>query len=247
MAELFNHTTNRRGLIVYGGEASADYGMVVSEAPSFDEATRKCTVYQIPGRNDAILFQQEAWENVTRKYKVWLAEDENETLAEKVNAVMGWLYSKKGYTRLEDSFEPDVYRLAYYNGGQDVSNELTQYGETTIAFVCRAERFLKTGELPITVTNGTKINNPTRFTSKPLIHIEGTGTVTIAIGGNTMSATVTDYINIDTDRMNAYRLPTENKNDKISGNFPNILPGVNTIGITGTVTKCTVVPRYFYI
>lgn len=247
MAELFNHTTNRQGLIVYGGEASADYGMVVSEAPAFEKPARKCTTYQVPGRNGAQIFQQDAWEDVPRRYPVWIAGDENETLAEKVDALMGWLYSKKGYTRLEDNFEPEVYRLAYYNGGQDVSNELTQYGEATLLFTCRPERFYKSGDLPITVTNGVKVNNPTRYTSHPLIHIEGSGTVTVTIGGKTMSATVTDYINIDTDAMNAYRQANENKNDKISGDFPQILPGVNTIGLTGTVSKCTIAPRYFTI
>ena len=41
MAKLFNELTNRQGLIVYGGEASSDYGMVIAEAPSFDQPTRK--------------------------------------------------------------------------------------------------------------------------------------------------------------------------------------------------------------
>lgn len=247
MAELFNEFTNRRGLIVYGGEASADYGMVVSEAPTFEKPTRKGTAYQVPGRSGDIIFQQDAWNDVTRSYRVWLAENGDENLAEQVDAVTGWLFSKTGYTRLEDSFEPEVFRLAYYNGGQEITNELTQYGEATLSFICRPERFYKSGEQAISVSNGDKINNPTRFTSKPIIHLEGTGTVTIAIGGATMSATLTDYLNIDTETMNAYRLPAENKNDKISGTFPTIAPGVNTIGLTGSVTLCTIVPRYFTI
>ena len=95
--------------------------------------------------------------------------------------------------------------------------------------------------------NGDKINNPTRFASKPLIHIEGSGTVTITCGGKTMSASVTDYINIDCEQMNAYRLPAENKNSQISGSFPTIEPGINTVGITGTVSLCTITPKYFTI
>ena len=65
--------------------------------------------------------------------------------------------------------------------------------------------------------------------------------------GKTISANVTDYINIDCDSQNAYRLATENKNSLISGNFPLILPGANTIGITGTTTKVEVTPRFFTI
>lgn len=247
MAKLFNEFTNRRGLIVYGGEASSDYGMVVAEAPSFERPTRKQSVYTVPGRNGAVVFQQDAWEDVVRSYQVWLADDAEKDLVDQVDAFEAWLNSQKGYQRLEDSFEPDVFRLAYYSGGIGVSNHLTQYGEATLSFTCRPERFYKSGEQPVTVVNGDKINNPTRFAAKPLIHIEGSGTVTITCGGKTMSASVTDYINIDCEQMNAYRLPAENKNSQISGSFPVIEPGINIVGITGTVSLCTITPRYFTI
>ena len=56
----------------------------------------------------------------------------------------------------------------------------------------------------------------------------------------------TDYIDIDCDRMNAYKGAT-NKNDKISGDFPVIKSGANTLATTGTITKLTITPRYFTI
>lgn len=246
MSKLFNIATNKRGLIVYGGESSSDYGMVVSEAPAYERPNRKQTIYTVPGRNGAVVFQDDAWEDVVRSYNVWIAEGV-QPLSVKVSAFEAMLNSMKGWQRLEDSFEPDVFRLAYYSGGNDFSNKMTQYGEATINFTCRPERFLKTGEQEITVINNQKIVNQTRFTAKPLIHIEGSGTVTVAIGGNTISASITDYINIDCETMNAYRLAAENKNSDISGSFPKIIPGENTVGITGTTTKVTIVPRYFTI
>ena len=246
MPKVLNQFTNRRGLIVYGGEASSDYGIVVSEVPSFDKPTKRIEAVSVPGRNGSILFQDGSFDDITRSYEVWVDEDDN-NLVEKISAVSAWLLSNNGYQRLEDSFEPDFYRLAYYVGGENFSNELMTYGSSTLSFICRPERFLKSGELEISVSNGDKINNPTRFSSKPLIHIEGSGPVSISLGGKTMSATVADYINIDCDKMNAYRLPSENKNSVISGTFPTIEPGINTVGTTGTVTKVTIVPRYFTI
>ena len=238
---------NRDGLITYGGGSSSDYGMVISEAPTFERPARKTTVYNVPGRNGSVIFQQDAWEDVPRSYEVFVADSAQQTLTEAVDAFAAFLNSKKGYQRLEDNFEPDTFRLAYYNGGTSFSNELMQVGRATLKFMCRPERFLKSGETPVTVTNGTKINNTTLFTSKPLIHIEGSGTVTVSIGGNTISASVTDYINIDCDSMSAYRLASENKNGSISGSFPVIPPGNQTVGITGTTTLVTVVPRFFVI
>lgn len=246
MPNVLNELTNKRGLIVYGGETSSDYGIVVSEVPSFDKPNRRANVFPVQGRNGSVIFQDGSFDDVTRSYKVWLDEDNN-NLADKVNAVSGWLYSKTGYQRLEDSFEPDVFRLAYYNGSGNVSNELMIYGETTLSFVCRPERFLKTGEETTTVSNGDKLNNPTRFDAKPLIHIEGSGTVSVKIGSKTITASITDYINIDCDRLNAYRLPSENKNAYVSGTFPTIPSGVQTVTLTGTISKCEITPRYYII
>ena len=246
MPNILNENTNRRGLIVYGGETSSDYGIVVSEVPSFDKPTRRSNVFNVQGRNGSIIYQDGSFDDVTRSYKVWIAEEHND-LVDKVNAVSGWLYSKTGYQRLEDSFEPDVFRLAYYNGSGNVSNELMMFGETTISFTCRPERFLKSGEEVVTVVNADKIYNPTRFEAKPLIHIEGSGTVSISISGKALTASISDYINIDCDRLDAYRLPSENRNSYISGTFPTLIAGTNTISLTGSISKCTIQPRYFTI
>lgn len=250
MAKLFNGGTNTQGVIVYGSVDSSNYGIVVGESPAFERPARKQTIFQVPGRNGSVIFQEDAWEDVVRQYEVWLDEDiaHGNTLADKVTAFEAALNSENGYTRLEDNFEPDIYRLAYYSGGDAFSNEMTQYGRAELRFTCRPERFLKSGETPISVNNGDTLTNPTRFASKPIIHIEASNeTISVSIGGKTITAEVTDYINIDCERLNAYRLPVENKNDKISGSFPTIPSGSNTIGITGTYTKVEITPQWFTV
>ena len=256
MAKLFNGGTNRQGLIVYGSVDSSNYGIVVGESPAFERPARKQTIIQVPGRNGSVIFPEDAWEDVVRSYNVWLSEnvtedsggDKSGYLVEYVDAFEAFLNSKKGYVRLEDNFEPDIYRLAYYSGGDAFSNEMTQYGRASLRFTCRPERFLKSGDIPVSVTNGATLTNPTRFASKPIIHIEASNeTISVSIGGKTITAEVTDYINIDCERMNAYRLPVENKNDKISGSFPTIPSGSNTIGITGTYTKVEITPQWFTV
>lgn len=248
MPKLFDSSTNKQGVIVYGGESSGNYGMVVAEAPAYERPKRKETIYTVPGRNGVIVFQDDAWEDVTREYSVWLAEGDGASLAQKVDAFEAWLNSKKGYQRLEDNFEPDVYRLAYYSGGDGFTNNLTQYGEASLHFTCRPERFLVSGETPITVTDGSVLTNPTKYASKPLIHIEADNqTVSVTINGKTITALVSDFINIDCETMDAYRLPVENKNSNISGSFPTIAPGNNTVAITGNASLVTITPRYFTI
>lgn len=250
MAKLFDNGTNTQGVIVYGSVDSSNYGIVVGEPPAFERPTRKQTIYNVPGRNGAVLFQEDAWEDVTRTYNVWLDEDlaHNSPLADRINEYQAALNSLKGYQMLTDNFEPDVYRLAYYSGGDQFTNEMTQYGRANLRFVCRPERFLVSGADAVEVDDGDTLTNPTPFASKPLIHIEASNeTIEVSIGGKTITAEVTDYINIDCERMNAYRLPVENRNDKISGSFPTIPSGSNTIGITGNYTKVEITPNYFTI
>ncbi len=250
MAKLFDNGTNTQGVIVYGGVDSSNYGIVVGESPAFERPNRKQTIVQVPGRNGSVLFQENAWEDVTRTYNVWLDEDiaNNKSLADKVNEYQAALNSLTGYQMLTDNFEPDVYRLAYYSGGDSFTNEMTQYGRANLRFVCRPERFLVSGADAVEVDDGDTLTNPTPFASKPLIHIEASNeTIEVSIGGKTITAEVTDYINIDCERMNAYRLPVENRNNKISGTFPTIPSGSNTIGITGNYTKVEITPNWFSI
>lgn len=248
---------NKQGLIVFGGERSDNYGMVVSEPPSFERGRRKQTVYNVPGRSGAVIFQEDAWEDVVRPYNVFIPEDIQEdsggiisgTLAERVTNFEAMLNSKNGWQRLTDNFEPDVYRMAYYSGGDGFTNELLSVGRATLNFTCKAQRFLLSGDVEQTVVNGDSIKNPTLYAAKPLIYISVStpSTVTVSIGGKTISADVTDYINIDCDEMNAYRLSAENKNSDISGAFPLIQPGSNTIAITGSPTLVKITPRFFTI
>lgn len=246
MPKVFTNVTNKHGLIVFGGEASDDYAMIVTEAPAFDAPVRKSESVSIPGRNGVVLFQQDAYEDTVRSYKVAILASGTD-LSRAVASAESWLNSKKGYQRLEDDFEPEIFRLAYYNGGTDFSNRIMMAGEADISFVCRPERFYKDGEEELTVTNGDVIYNLTRFASKPLIHIEGTGTFTIRIGNTAIEADVTDYINIDSDTMNAYRLPAENMNSRIRGTFLKLEPGNNTIEITDEPSLVTIIPRYYTI
>ena len=254
MANLFNQFTNKRGLLVYNGESLGDYGMVVAEAPVFEMPTRKNKVYEVPGRNGAIIFQEDSWSDVTRSYKVWLAKDDFGDLATKVHAFSAFLNSVTGYQRLEDDFEPDVFRLAYYNGGNNITNDLLQYGETTLTFTCRPERFLKAGESVIDVSgSGTHVldlYNPTRFESKPLIKIFGGGKVIVGLETYAMNVFITSsYITLDSDTMNASK-SSINMNDNVSGKYIKIPSGSSQLQIMengGYWSQIQITPRYFTI
>lgn len=243
--------------ITFNGTASDTLGVRIERSPRIIRPRRKSDVVTIPGRNGDIVFMQDAWNNYTQPYEIFFGTGADLSAETAADAVSAWLHSASDYARLEDTFEPDIYRLAYYTEETDIENALTEYGRTTIRFNCRPERFLKSGETAVTMaSSGGTISNPTRFDAKPLIRVNGSGagTLTIAGANKTYSVSLTgvsSYIYLDCDEQNAYRTAADNQNAKVTitqgGDFPRLEAGTNTISWTGGVTSVVITPRWFRI
>lgn len=216
--------------------------VLIENAPETNRPARKVDRYEVPGRNGDIVVAQDAWENVPRTYDlVAYGGDYNQM----TSALMEWLYAPSGYQRLEDSFDALVYRLAYVSEATDIENLVNENGRCTVSFECDPRRFLKTGESAVTLSETGKITNPTRFTAKPIITVSGSGNGTIECGGNTITiAGIYDGMTIDCEQMDAYA-GTTNLNNLVSGSFPVIPGGEQTITITGGITSISVVPNWW--
>lgn len=231
------------GEITWAGVTLSSLGNVlIEEAPETNRPARKVDRYEVPGRNGDIVVAQDAWENVPRTYDlVVYGGDYNQM----TSALMEWLYAPSGYQRLEDSFDALVYRLAYVSDATDIENLVNENGRCTVSFECDPRRFLKAGESAVTLSGTGTITNPTRFTAKPVITVSGSGNGTIECGGNTITiAGIYDGMTIDCEQMDAYA-GTTNLNNLVSGSFPVIPGGEQTITITGGITSISVVPNWW--
>lgn len=231
------------GEITWAGVTLSSLGNVlIEEAPETNRPARKVDRYEVPGKNGDIVVAQDAWENVPRTYDlVVYGGDYNQM----TSALMEWLYAPSGYQRLEDSFDSSVYRLAYVSEATDIENLVNENGRCTVSFECDPRRFLKAGESAVTLSGTGTITNPTRFTAKPVITVSGSGNGTIECGGNTITiAGIYDGMTIDCEQMDAYA-GTTNLNNLVSGSFPVIPGGEQTITITGGITSISVVPNWW--
>ena len=122
--------------IEYAGQILPCY---IERYPAIKKAQRKFRQYNIPGRNGDVFFQSDAWENVVQPYQIWVGDD-------KTGAQLAWqdlatyLY-KDGYQILKDTYDPDHFRKAVFNGPIDVENSWNTHGRATIEFNCRPERY----------------------------------------------------------------------------------------------------------
>lgn len=175
------------------------------------------------------------------------------TYTEKMSAISDWLHSASGYARLEDTYEPDYYRKAYYDEQTDMENIFNEAGQATLNFVCKPQRYLKSGEEPITISSGGLIQNRTRYEAYPILKVTTNNTQgSVAIGNHSIAIKAgagTDPITIDCELQDAWS-GTSNKNSYIvltDGEFPVIDPGAQTVTFDGGVQSVEVIPRWWTV
>lgn len=233
------------GVIIFNNESSADRRIRVAHPPGYAYPERDYTITHIPGRNGDIIQDNGCYKNVERTYEVSF-DAPSEDFAMYANAVSSWLHSTTGYARLEDSYEPEYYRMAVYKESNIFENLYNQAGTATIVFECKPQRFLKTGETPVTVISGRFLINPTGFDAYPLIQVIGTSGVLTVNGNQITLSSIDGYTMLDCELQDAYK-ETANKNSTVSGTFPVLKPGSNAISWTGDISSVIITPRWWTI
>ena len=233
------------GVIIFNNKSSADCRIQVAHPPGYAYPERDYTITHIPGRNGDIIQDNGCYKNVERTYEVSF-DAPNEDFATYANAVSAWLHSTTGYARLEDSYEPNYYRMATYQESNIFENLYNKAGTATIVFECKPQRFLKTGDNTIAIQNSLTIMNPTGFEAYPLFKVTGTSGVLTVNGNSITFSSIDDFVMLDCELQDAYK-ENINKNSTISGTFPVLKPGSNTISWTGGISSVVMKPRWWTI
>ena len=240
------------GVIIFNGIPSTNYGIHVETPPVYATPERDYEVVHIPGRNGDLVIDKGSYQNVTRKYSISVGEIDGNftTLAAGVSE---WLHSASGYARLEDSYESDYFRLAYYVADVEMENLFHQAGKMLIEFNCKPARFLKAGERAVPFTTDGSISNPTFQKSFPKLTVVVSGSGTLTIGDQTITIsglTKSTRMVIDSELQDVYEegsLTNLNSKVSFSDGFPLLSPGVNTITFTGSITSVEVIPRWWIL
>lgn len=174
------------GVITFNGVTSKELGIEVESFPTYEFPEREYDVLSVPGKNGDVYIDKGSYKNVPGKYELAIGSHEitQPYLAEKL---VSWLTSSKGYCRLEDSYYPEIYRMALYKKSGSISNIMNHGGRLTVEFECKPQKFLKTGELTTTFTQSGTITNPTNQPAKPLLKISGRGNGVININGHVVN------------------------------------------------------------
>lgn len=231
------------GKFEFNNLISSDFGIYLSGSGTYNAPERDTESISIPGKNGDIIVDKHRFKNIKVKYPAFIREE----FKSNTDAVRAWILKDANYHRLEDSYHPEEYRMARFIGPLDfVTRVLNESGECDIEFDCKPQRFLKDGELPIYITEDSKIYNPTLFDALPTIRVYGTEG-TLIIGNIIMSIKeIDEYVDIDCETQNAMK-GIENKNHTISNAFPTLYSGENGVKIEGNISKIEIIPRWWTI
>ena len=233
-------------MIFWAGRSSDDVHVVVERYPSVELAGRKLDTQSVPGRNGDLLFPQNAYQNYVQAYEIYVSA-ERIRLPRAMREVANWLCGPAGYQKLEDSYDVETYRRAYFAGPLDVESILHRFGRATIEFNCQPQRFLRAGDVSVQAAQGQALLNPTAFAALPLITVTGTGAGTLTVGDVTVTinSMPRGVIVLDSDTQNAY-YGAFNLNSTISApEFPTLLAGESAVRWTGGITSVEIIPRWW--
>lgn len=227
----------------YAGVSSLTHGILIDSHGSYNTPERDYESIEIPGRNGELTIDHGRYKNVDVTYKCGIGVG----FHEHINDFKAWLMSQIGYQRLEDSYNPDYYRMARVKSAPNPDVFLKGIAGTfDVVFDCKPQRFLKSGETTQTFTSGGSITNPTRYTALPLVRVYGTGTVRIGAVTIVINS-ASSYTDIDCEIQDAFR-GAVNCNGNItlsSGGFFTLVPGYNYVSVSGSISQVIITPRWW--
>lgn len=132
-----------RNWFVLNGVDSRDFGVYISGQGTFSAPRREYDMISIPGRNGDLVGNEKRFENLELTYRAFIYAN----FKENIRNFRNFLLSQVGYKKLTDSYHPDEFRMAVYEGPfePDVTPR-NDAGEFEIVFNCKPQRYLNSGE-----------------------------------------------------------------------------------------------------
>lgn len=242
---------------IFNGTSSVDFRLICSGGGTYSAPKRVYETINIPGRNGSLLLDKGYYDDVDVEFKDvgFIPETgyTKELTPLRLAGIREWLLRPIGYQRLECSWQPDEYRLGYLSKDfdPDMIDELIA-GRVDLTFTCKPQRFLKSGENEIIVSNGMIIINPSGFDATPIINVTGSGAITIKNNDGEFNIKTDRSAIIDCDLMDVYSSTGSNLNSNSIFTLPggedkiHLTDGSNTVSYSG-FSKVTIICRWWRI
>ena len=225
--------------IIWKNKSSKEVaGLIITETPPITKPKMKVNKIEIDGR-DGDIIEKIGYESYTKNIGIGLTKNFN------IDEVIKY-FTGEGELIISD--EPNKVYIASIYDDVDYEKLLTMK-KATIKFHVQPFKYLKDESkvsLNVTTQKSVSVTNKGLEVSKPILVLEGSGVVEIAVNGiNIFKYTFPSNetkVTIDSLEEEAY-LDGIYKNRNMLGEFPKLEVGNNTISWTGTLTKIEIDPK----
>ena len=228
-AFIINETVNSRTAL----------GLWITEPPLLPATERIVQKIEVDGREGSLTIFK-GWRDCEIPVKVALLG------ADIRGRYRNALAQIQGAKTMYFSNDPTVYYKVKSVVVEPLYMRLSQLGEFTINFSCAPFKYQRNVAVITRTASGT-LSNPGTVYSLPKITVYGTGTRTLTINGkavvlNLLSA----HLILDSELKECYFGNTA-QNTLMTGDFPVLEPGNNTITLGTGITKGEIEPRWRYL
>lgn len=213
-------------------------GLIITNIPPITKPKMKTSITKIDGR-DGDIIEELGYESYTKSIGIGLARNYD------IDRVMKYF---TGVGELIISDEPDKVYKAQIIEKIDYER-LIRFKTAVVKFYTQPYKYLKDEKsiiLDINNETSLKITNVGLEKSKPIITLEGTGTIEISLNGFNLFKYVfpenEKKVVIDSLEEEAY-LDNVLKNRNMLGTFPIFEVGENTISWSGNLTQISIEPK----
>jgi len=217
---------------IFKGISSSSLGIIVQELPPIVRPRMRIDTITIDGRDGEVI-NELGYEAYDKSVFVGLRTNQY------INQINSWL---TGSGDLVFSNEPNMVYKASVMDGYELSR-LGRLKNANIKFRVQPFKILA-GEA---VTESLTVTNLGNISSLPLITITGDGPVHLLINGfETCVLDIDGSVTLDCEKQEAYKGGVL-KNRQMTGRFPQLHIGINTISAIGTVTKIETLVRSRFV
>lgn len=230
----------------FGGKNSfTDYGIIVSSRPSISSPKRRVSYIDIPGRNSSLRFDEGTYDDITIVLECTIKE--RNTLMDKIDDIKAWLF-EIGESDLILSFNNEKKYRAQVVNSIDFKTVFRYVAEFPIIFNCKPFKYGSENKLIEIIQSKTEVISPGTIESEPIILVYCIGDITIKINNEQINLIgMKEKIIINSEIQDCYDNEGNSLNEKMTGEFPRLKPGVNNIEWTGDVSKVEILPNWRWL
>jgi len=215
-----------------------DYGIIINKLPPISKAERDVEEIPIPGRDGDLTVDYATHKAITFPIGCTLLDFTN------IDTVKAWL---DGFGDVAFSWIPGKTYKAKLINKIDIEQTADNLGEFPLIFKTQPHGYSTSNSLITLTTSPATVTNLATVNSKPIIKVYGTGTISLTINSKVISLiNVVDYVTIDSYIGAAYK-DLVSMNNNMTGDFPELIVGINNIAWSGTVSKIEITPGWRYL